>query len=174
MKLSFFKSKKGNNTSEQNEELYKLGFTKSELTEYDKHVKFYYTNIINSLILFTYNSEQLDKMSPILFDPLAELYEELQYAFTHVLFETVFHNNLINQNFKEELLSFKNKVDEIPSEIWDWEFLDEKENWKLLRSDAEKLLSKMGITSRIYNNNTEHWRSNKIQEKIMSQIENYL
>jgi hypothetical protein len=48
-------------------------------------------------------------------------------------------------------LKFKNKVEEIPNAIWDWEFIDEHENWKLLRTDAENLLNKIGITSRTYN-----------------------
>ena len=30
--------------------------------EYDKHVDFYYSNLINSIILFTYNAEELNKL----------------------------------------------------------------------------------------------------------------
>ena len=78
-----------------------------ENIEYDKHVDFYYTNIINSIILFTYNSNQLEEMTPILINPLTELYEELEYAFTPVCFETVFRLELINNEFKNELLEFK-------------------------------------------------------------------
>ncbi len=151
MKFNFFKSKKENKTSEQDEELDHLGFTKAEVAEYNKHVKFYYTNLINSLILFSYNSERLARMAPILIDPLTELYEELQYAFTPILFETVFRNKLINQNHKEKLLTFKTKVEEIPNEIWNWGFLDENENWKQIRNEAENLLNEIGITSRTYN-----------------------
>jgi len=151
VKFNFFKSKKENKTSEQDEELDHLGFTKAEVAEYNKHVKFYYTNLINSLILFSYNSERLARMAPILIDPLTELYEELQYAFTPILFETVFRNKLINQNHKEKLLTFKTKVEEIPNEIWNWGFLDENENWKQIRNEAENLLNEIGITSRTYN-----------------------
>lgn len=67
---------------------------KEEL-EYDKHVDFYYTNIVNSIILYTYDSSKLEEMAPILIDPLTELYEELEYAFTPVCFETVFRVGLI-------------------------------------------------------------------------------
>ena len=56
----------------------------SELLQYDKNVDFFYTNLINSLILFTYNSEELEKMEFILIDPLTELYEEMDYAFLPV------------------------------------------------------------------------------------------
>lgn len=110
--------------------------TEEELLEYDKHVDFYYTNIINSLILYTYNVDQLDEMAPILIDPLAELYEELDYAFIPVLFETVFRNKRINESFKEDLLQFKNNVEDIPVKIWDWDFLDQHETWKNIRLEA--------------------------------------
>ncbi|MFN8284467.1 MAG: hypothetical protein U0U67_14695 [Chitinophagales bacterium] len=151
MKFNFFKSKKNNNSSKQNEDIDDLGSTKTELAEYDKHVKFYYTNLINSLILFTYNSEQLDKMSPILIDPMTELYQEIDYAFTPVLFNTVFRNNLIDKKFKEDLQMFKSKVDAIPNEIWDWNFLDTHDKWKQIRNESDELLNKMKITSRVYN-----------------------
>ncbi|WP_131726138.1 hypothetical protein [Chryseobacterium sp. Leaf405] len=114
-------------------------------------MKFYYTNIINSLILHTYDTKELFKMVPVLIDPLAELYEELDYAFLPVLFETVFRNRLIDESFKEELLNFKKKVDEIPGELWDWEILDTNEIWKDIRTNAETLLNKLNIESRAYN-----------------------
>ncbi|KQT35917.1 hypothetical protein ASG22_02540 [Chryseobacterium sp. Leaf405] len=90
-------------------------------------------------------------MVPVLIDPLAELYEELDYAFLPVLFETVFRNRLIDESFKEELLNFKKKVDEIPGELWDWEILDTNEIWKDIRTNAETLLNKLNIESRAYN-----------------------
>ncbi|KAA5536720.1 hypothetical protein F0919_03355 [Taibaiella lutea] len=124
---------------------------KSESDKYDAHVNFYYTNIINSLVLFTFNAEQLDKMTPVLIDPLTELYEELQYAFTPVSFETVFRKNLIDLKFREDLLNFKSKVEEMPNEIWDWEFINENKKWKQLRTYADELLSKIGVSSRTYN-----------------------
>ncbi|MEG0983213.1 hypothetical protein, partial [Algoriella sp.] len=108
-------------------------FTNKELKNYDKHVDFYYTNLINSIILFTYDTSKLDLMAPILFDPLTELYEELDYAFIPILFETVFYNNLIDESFRNDLLQFKEKVDKIPNEIWDWEYIDTHDEWKKLK-----------------------------------------
>ncbi|MBB6329541.1 hypothetical protein HNP24_000491 [Chryseobacterium sediminis] len=133
-----------------------IGFTDEELLQeeklqYDEHVDFYYTNIINSLILCTYNADQLDGMAPILIDPLTELYEELDYAFIPVLFETVFRNKRIDESLKEDLLQFKNEVDEIPVEIWNWDFLDKHEKWGNIRIESEKLLNKLHIETRIYN-----------------------
>ena len=148
MKFNFKKKKE---THQENEEFDKLGFTKSELIEYDKSVDFYYTNIINSLILFTYSSEKLEEMTPILINPLVELYEELEYAFTPVCFETVFRNNLIDDKFKEELFTFKKEVDKIPNEIWDWQFLNEHEIWLRTRNNADKILNIIGINHRNYN-----------------------
>lgn len=152
MKFNFsnlFKINVEKESLDNDEQVDSLGFTKTELEEYDKNVNFYYTNIVNSLILYTYNVEQL--MVPILIDPLTELYEELDYAFMPVLFETVFRNKLINENYKEELLNFKVEVDQIPVELWDWEILDTNEVWYKIRIDAENLLNKLNIKTRIFN-----------------------
>ncbi|WP_439479397.1 hypothetical protein [Chryseobacterium aquaticum] len=154
MKFNFsnlFKINVEKESLDNDEQVDSLGFTKTELEEYDKNVNFYYTNIVNALILYTYNVEQLYEMAPILIDPLTELYEELDYAFLPVLFETVFRNKLINENYKEELLNFKVEVDQIPVELWDWEILDTNEVWYKLRIDAENLLNKLNIKTRIFN-----------------------
>lgn len=132
------------------DEVDELGFTKSELEEYDKHVRFYYTNILNSLILFTYKSRELELMASPIFDPMTELYQELEYAYTPVCFETVFRKNLIPIIYKQELLTFKTKVVQMPSEIWDWEYLEEHPSWINIRTDAEEILKKMGILHRVY------------------------
>jgi len=145
-------SNRKKNTQNSEVKVDAMGFTKSKLNEYDKSVGFYYTNLINSLILYTYNEKQLDKMAPILIDPLTELYEELDYAFTPVLFETVFRNKLIDNQFKNELHKFKTMVNEIPNEIWDWKYLDKHETWVKIRSEADKLLNNIGIETRDYNN----------------------
>lgn len=155
MKFNFFKSKLRNkkeveSLSNESEELDELGFTKSEIFRYDKSVEFYYTNLINSLILFTYNSRELEKMESILIDPLIELYEELDYAFLPVCFETVFRNNKINIEFKEQLLNFKKQVDEIPNEIWDYEYIDDHEKWQEVKKYAENILNIIGIKHRIF------------------------
>lgn len=147
----FSKSKQNKEIPPVTEDYDDSGFTKFEMEEYDKNVKFFYTNIVNSLILYTYNVEQLDKMTPVLIDPLTELYEELDYAFLPVLFETVFRNKLLDESFKEELLLFKKKVDDIPVELWDWELLDTNEIWAKIRIDAENILNKLNIKTRIYN-----------------------
>ena len=115
------------------------------------NVNYYYTNIVNSIILYTYDTKELEKMTPILIDPLTELYEELEQAFTPVCFETVLRLKLIDNSFKTELLKFKQEVDNIPPEIWDWEFIDNHESWKKIRNHANELLNKIGVTSRIYN-----------------------
>ena len=119
--------------------------------ESNQYVDFYYTNIINSIILFTYDANKLDKMAPILIDPLVELYEELEYAFTPDCFETVFSVGLIDRSFENALLTFRKEVDEIPSEIWDWEFVVNHEKWFEIRQKANSLLEQIGVTSRTYN-----------------------
>lgn len=122
-----------------------------EEVKHDKYVDFYYTNIVNSIILYSYVSVKLDEMAPILIDPLTELYEELEYAFTPVCFETVFRVGLIENSLKNELLTFKKDVDEIPTEIWDWEFIDNHKTWTEIRKKSNDLLDKLGVTGRTYN-----------------------
>lgn len=152
MKFNFFKSKLRNDKKSDSvsDELYDFGFTKNELLEYDKNVDFYFTNLINSLVLYTYNSTELEKLAPILIDPLTELYEELDYAFSPICFETVFRNGKINIEFKEQLLNFKKQVEEIPNELWDYEFIDKHEIWKAVKKSAEEILNEIGIGNRIF------------------------
>jgi hypothetical protein len=119
--------------------------------ESDKETDFYYTNIINSIILYTYDSTKLGEMAYILIDPLTELFEELEYAMTPVCFDTVFRFELIDNSFKNELLEFKNEVDNIPTEIWNWEFIDSHEIWIMIRQKANALLDKLGVATRVYN-----------------------
>ena len=49
------------------------------------------------------------------------------------------------------MLFFKKWTDDIPSEIWDWEFIDNHETWIETRQKANALLDKLGVTSRTYN-----------------------
>lgn len=122
-----------------------------EELEYDKYVEFYYTNLINSLILFSLNSKELEKLTEPSFDPIFELESEIDYAFVPVCFNTIFRKGLINYSFKDELLQFKEWTSQIPSEIWDWEFIEKHETWVTTRLKANAILDKLGVTSRIYN-----------------------
>lgn len=128
-----------NNISVENEEL-----------EYDKSVDFYYTNLINSLILFAMPAEELDKLSGPAFDPMFELEMEIDYAFTPVCFETLFRNRYIDISFKDELIAFKKETDNMPLDIWCWEHLEAYEQWTALRYKANQLLDKLGVKSRMY------------------------
>lgn len=153
MKFNFFKSKLHSEKQAKSENKDIENLDENELLEYDKSVDFYYTNLINSLILFTYNSDELEQMENVLIDPLTELYEEIDYAFLPVCFETIFRNNVIEDKFKDELLSFKKLVDEIPNEIWDYEFIGVNEKWTEIKNNAENLLNKLRVETRIFNTN---------------------
>lgn len=151
MKFNFFKSKPNSEKQSKSEIKNIENLEENELLEYDKSVDFYYTNLINSLVLFTYNSDELEQMEFILIDPLTELYEEMDYAFLPVCFETIFRNNVIDDKYKNELLNFKKLVDEIPNEIWDYEFIGVNEKWTEIKNNAENLLNKLGVETRIFN-----------------------
>ena len=71
--------------------------------------------------------------------------------FTPVCFETIFRNGLIDKSFKIDLLDFKQRTDNIPKEIWSWEYLDNHTNWVLVRQKANELLDKLGIQNKTYN-----------------------
>ena len=123
-------------------------FSENELLLYDENLEFYYSNLINSLKLYTYNSVELQKYEPILIDPLTELYEELDYAFLPVCFETIFRNDRIDLKFKERLLKFKMQVDDIPNDIWNYENIDFNSIWKDIKVEAENLLTQLKVESR--------------------------
>jgi len=124
-----------------------------EEIEYDKHVDFFYINLINSLILFSLTSKELEKLAGPVFNPMSELESEIDYAFTPVCFDTIFRKGVIDKSFQEELLLFKKSVDNIPSEIWDWEFIENHEVWITVRQKANSLLDKLGVTNRTYIDN---------------------
>lgn len=122
-----------------------------EQLEYDKHVNFYYSNLINSIILFALTLDELDKLAAPTFNPMSELETEIDYAFTPVCFETIFRNKLLDESFKAELLAFKKSTDDIPPEIWDWDHIEIHPTWVQIRQKANELLEKLGIESRTYN-----------------------
>ncbi|WP_343532998.1 hypothetical protein [Pedobacter sp.] len=82
---------------------------------------------------------------------MTELESEIDYAFTPVCFDTIFRKGLIDKSFKAELLQFKKSTDDIPSEIWELEFIDNHETWVTTRKKANALLDKLGVASRTYN-----------------------
>lgn len=124
-------------------------------TYYDRNVEFYYSNLINSLVLFSFTTKELEKLAGPLFNPMSELETEIDYAFLPVCFETIFRNDRIDSSLKSELLDFKKKTDDIPAEVWDWEFIDTHELWVEARKDANDLLNKLGIKGREYNDEYE-------------------
>ena len=132
---------------------HEMEFTDDQIKEYDWHVDYYYSNLIESIILYTYDEKGLDGLHEILGDPITELYEELDYAYTPVLIETVFANNKVDAAHRNEVFSFKKRVDEIPTEIWKLEELDTNPTWLKIRSGANKLLDVLGIESRTYEAN---------------------
>jgi hypothetical protein len=96
-------------------------------------------------------TKELEKLAGPVFDPMFELEAEIDYAFTPVCFESIFRNDLIDNSLKIELLTFKKETDDIPNDIWDWEFIDSHTTWISVRQKANNLLDKLGVTSRTYN-----------------------
>ena len=123
----------------------------TEYNEYDKHVDFFLTNLINSIVLFSMNREELQELEEPWFDPLFELESEIDYAFTPVCFESIFRNNLIDWKFRQKLLDFKIKTDEIPATIWKWEFIDSNHEWIAIRKEANEILVQLRVEDRGYN-----------------------
>ncbi|WP_207421129.1 hypothetical protein [Desertivirga brevis] len=114
---------------------------------YDNNADFYYSNLINTLILFSLTRSELEKLSSPTFDPIFELETELDYAFTPLLFETLFRNKLVSPSLRQELLLFKQEVDAIPDSAWDLNFLEKDNRWISSRQKASRLLDKLDIDS---------------------------
>ena len=127
--------------------------SKEEINEayHDKAADFYFTNLINSLILFSLSASELEKLRGPAFDPIFELESEIDYAYTPVCFEAVFRNKLINTSHKQDLKEFKKRTDNIPSEIWDMDIIDSHDTWISIRKEANELLNKIGVQHREYN-----------------------
>lgn len=123
----------------------------TEYNQYDKYADFYYTNLINAIVLFSMTKAELDQLGGPMFDPISELESEIDYAYTPVCFNTIFRNKLIDILLREELLEFKQQTDAIPSEIWNWKYIDSHATWIVIRQNANLLLDKLGITNRTYN-----------------------
>lgn len=45
-------------------------------------------------------------------------------------------------------MNFRNQVEEIPNEIWDYEFIGKDEKWLKIKSKSEEILKKIGVKSR--------------------------
>jgi hypothetical protein len=123
-----------------------------QLTEsdYNNSANLYYENIINTLILFSYSKSELLELAGPLFDPMFELESEITHAFTPVLFESVFRNNYLDLNLREDLLSFKESYDKIENDIWNLDYVDTHPSWINLRNNANVLLDKIEIKHRKY------------------------
>jgi hypothetical protein len=114
-------------------------------------VDFYYSNLINSLVLFAASPEYLESLAGPVFNPISELETELDYAFIPVLFDEIFEKHLLPDSLKLDLLDFKLIVDKTPNGIWTWEHICESTEWQDLRNQANNLLDRIGIKNKVYN-----------------------
>ena len=119
--------------------------------KHDQYADFYLSNLINALILFSFSKTELKKIAGPGFNPIFELETEVDYAFTPVCFETIFRKGLIHSKHKQRLLDFKKQADEIPDEIWDMEFIDNRNEWIAIRKKANQLLGLLCINERKLN-----------------------
>ncbi len=120
-----------------------------EAIDHDQYVGFYYTNLINSLILFSLTKEELEKLEGPGFDVMFELYSEIDY--TPVCFETVFRTGNIDLSFREELLDFRGQVENVYNQIWEWEYVGSHPLWLALKERSNDMLNRLGIDHRTYN-----------------------
>ena len=131
----------------------------------DSGVAFYYSNLINSLVLFAASPEYLDSLAGPVFDPISELETELDYAFIPVHFDMIFEKQILSDSLKPDLLDFKLAVDKTINEIWTWEHIYESAEWQDLRSQANNLLDRIGIKNKVYNE--DFTNTNDSDGKIM-------
>ncbi|HRI00309.1 MAG TPA: hypothetical protein PK006_04580 [Saprospiraceae bacterium] len=110
----------------------------------------FYTNLLNTLILFSKNKEELQKITKPAFDPLYEMRDGLEYSFSLDCFETIFHYQFIEESLRDELVLFFIEANNLSPDHWKWELIETGELWSKVRAKAELLLQKMNIMSRKY------------------------
>jgi len=120
-----------------------------ELTE-EEQIKYQYSCVYNSLVLFANSVDYLKSLSAPAFDPIFELESEFDIGFSDYTLEKNFENETIKEELRQELLDFKKSVQDVPSNLWNYEDLETHDTWKSIRAHANAILTKMGETRREY------------------------
>lgn len=116
----------------------------------EEQIAYQYSCVYNSLVLFANPVDYLKSLSAPTFDPIFELESEFDIGFTDYTLDKNFENGTIKETLKQELLDFKKSVNDVPSQLWNYEDLETHSTWKNIRSQANILLTKMGETRREY------------------------
>lgn len=125
------------------------GYKPKQLNEQEQ-IAYQYSCVYNSLVLFANTVDYLKSLSAPTFDPIFELESEFDIGFTDYTLDKNFENGTIKESMRQELLDFKKSIDDVPSQLWNYDDLDTHETWKNIRSHANILLTKMGETRREY------------------------
>jgi hypothetical protein len=115
-----------------------------------EQIAYQYSCIYNSLVLFANTVDYLKSLSAPTFDPIFELESEFDIGFNDYTLDKNLENGTIKESLKQDLLDFKKSVDNVPSQLSNYEDLDTHETWKNIRDHANILLTKMGETRREY------------------------
>ncbi len=127
----------------------KNNYKPKELTE-EQQREYYYSCLYNSLVLFAATPQYLESLGSPVFNPLTELEAEFDYAFGDFVFEQNFKNNKVKESLRNDLIKFKEKVNNISSEIWTLEKIATESIWMDIRNNANEILNKMGEKRREY------------------------
>lgn len=115
----------------------------------------YFDNLVKCLIFCTYNAEKFCLM-PYEIVSIRSLKDDLDDIFNKNRFESLFRNELIEENLRTKLLYLEEAASTITDNEWISESvdLDADERWIEIKKTADKLLTEMGIEQRI--NNVEY------------------
>lgn len=113
-----------------------------------KEKNHFYNCLLNSLVLFACEKEYFESLIGPTFAPLFELETEFDYAFTPIVFENGCEFGNIKQSLKSRLIYFKEEVDKLPNEIWEWDELYVNKEWIRIRQESKKILKKLGEETR--------------------------
>jgi hypothetical protein len=119
-------------------------------TQDEAEATYYYSCLYNSLVLLAASPDYLSRLAGPTFDPVFELEAEFDYAFRYPAFEGVFTTGKVSELLKDELLTFKRRVVDLPPEAWCWDFITSSVAWQEIRADADKLLTQLGELRREY------------------------
>ncbi len=109
-----------------------------------KEKAFFYSCLLDSLVLFSSEKEYFESVISPIFKPIFELDTEFSYAFLPIVFENACDYGEINEDTKSRLQKFKEAVENLPSEIWRWEALYANNEWLKIRKESISLLEELG------------------------------
>ncbi len=113
-----------------------------------KEKNHFYNRLLNCFVLYACEEKYFKSFIDLEFQPIFELQSELEYAFMPVVFDTSIRFKNINAKMVDRLIKFKETVEALPEELWEWSELYTRQEWIDIRKEAKDILSTFGEANR--------------------------